>query len=213
MELWSDLIPPLLEKYAALHTQRLQAGALAAGMAEIMRRYDAMCFEMVEGIHTLFIEMIRNQGYVRKAFPKLELDIYREAHLGMIAALKEALTDEVATLMDFAFHLQRLIQQLRGYCWVLRKDIKQAMQAVPTLQKDRRFRQINLQAQQALVAIDLQLGKAKLLSEEIARGQFQKALGEIGAWETQATGMRDLLAEMPFSEEEKAILRGVMGKE
>ena len=211
MELWSDLIPPLLAKYASLHEARVQGAHADDLTGHVLRRYDALCFEMVEGLHTLFMEMIRNQGYVRKAYPRIELDIYRAAHLGMIAALKECLTDVVDTLQEFAFHLQMLVQQLRGYCAVLRQDIKQAMHAVPQLQKDRKFRQINLQAQQALVAIDLQLAKGKQLSEEIAKGQWAKAIGELGDWEASAAGMQELLTEMRFTEEEKVFLRGLMG--
>lgn len=211
MELWSDLIPPLLEKYAMLHRMRLQENWSDSTAWDIMRRYDAICFEMVEGIHTLFIEMIRNQGYVRKAFPKMDFEIYREAHLGMIAALKESLAESVQTWAAFAFHLQHLIQQLRGYCVVLRQDIKGAIHALPLLQKDRKFRQINLQAQHALVAIDLHIAKAKQLSEDIAAGQFEKAMGDFATWETDKHAIDALMAEMRFSEEEKLILRGVMG--
>ncbi len=211
MELWSDLIPPLLEKYAALHQARVEGQYAEEITRQVLRRYDALCFEMVEGLHTLFMEMIRNLGYVRKQYPKIELDIYRAAHVGMIEALKECLQDEVDSLNQLAFQLQGLVQQLRGYCAVLRKDIKRALHAVPALQKDRKFRQINLQAQQALLAIDLQLAKGKQLSEEIAKGQLEKALGDLDAWETSADGMRDLLAEMHFSAEEKLLLSGLLG--
>lgn len=210
MELWSDLLPPLLEKYGALHRERLAALVPDDLASETLRRYDALCLEMVEGLHTLFMEMIYNQSYVRKQFPRAEYDIYREAHIGMVEALRECLAEEVATFMEFAYRLQGVVQQLRGYCVVLRQDIKRALLARPGLQKDRKFRQINLQAQRTLEAIDLHLARAKHFSESIAAGQLEQALEVVGKWEADPAGMQSWMEGLHFTEEERRILREVM---
>lgn len=199
--MWADLIPLLLDKYQVLRKASRTGQSADQRLQNILYRYDALCFEMVEGIHTLFMEMIINQAYVRKAYPWMELELYRSVHLSMIATLEECLAEEIEQLPDFYFHLQKVIQNLRGYCVLLRQDIKQGLYSQPKLGKDRKFRQINLQAGQALDSIDRILQKCLQTGREIDQGLLDLAVLVPNEQEMQA-----LIKSGKFNDAEKAIL-------
>lgn len=199
--MWLDLIPPLVEKFNLL---RFEVPSYIKGgpqQVELLNAYESLSFEMVEGIQTLFLEMIRNQAYVRKQDRFMELEIYREAHLSMIASVEECLDESVASLPDLYFHLQNVIKGLRGYCVLLRQDIKRSMRANAHLEHDRRFRQINLQASQALESIDRLMQKCNEVARQMSANNLDIRKMELNIREAEA-----LLQEAHYSEEEKALL-------
>lgn len=199
--MWSDLIPILLEKYSLLREDINTSANQVLGLDGILRRYDALCFEMVEGIHTLFMEMIRNQAYIRKVYPWMELELYRSVHLSMIATLEECLAPEVDQLPEFYFQLQKVIQSLRGYCVLLRQDIRRGLHQMPKLQNNRKFRQINLQAGQALEAIDRILKKCLDTGRQITLGKLDPA-----DFAPNEEEVKLLIRSGNFSDSEKSIL-------
>ena len=199
--MWPDLIPLLLEKYQVLRLAYRLEPSSEPELQNILTRYDALSFEMVEGIHTLFMEMILNQAYIRKTYPWMELELYRSVHLSMIATLEECLAPEIDKLPDFYFHLQKVIQSLRGYCVLLRQDIKQGLWSSPQLGKNRKFRQINLQAGQALDSIDRILQKCLETGRDIDNGLLDTAVLVPNEKEVAA-----LIKTGKFNDAEKAVL-------
>ncbi|MEM7037866.1 MAG: hypothetical protein AAF570_12860, partial [Bacteroidota bacterium] len=154
--MWSEQIQQLSEQHQRLCEVgwgRLELENAGDAERKLLETYAELTKEMVEGIQALLLPMIDNQVYVRKSWPKMNTDMYRDLHVGLMESVDAANSPDLAHLPDFYVHTLEIIGKLSGYCSILKQDVVQAVRRKPNLQKDRRIRQINLQLQRTHTGI------------------------------------------------------------
>lgn len=199
--MWQDHIPVLYTRFGAL--QQARPPASDPTLELVMQRYESHCREMIDGIQTLLLNLIEGQGYLRKQFRQLEQQLYIEMHQQIMADVEAAGDEGIDTLPRFYYELQRIIDQLNGYCMLLRQDIRLAMARVPALQRDRRVRQLNLILRQTIEAIARLRTQSTALTRILGTGVDLPSWTGIDLAPQGFQGLQSLIDMAGFSEAEK----------
>lgn len=177
--MWQDLIPVLFDRFNILRQSRAVHPAVL--VEEALCSYESFCLEMLDGIRTLLLSMIENQAYVRKKYPNMALRMYLEIHVDIMQHVAYCGSAAIQDMPTFYYELLRLVELLRGYCVVLKQDVLEAYARYPKLQKDRRFRQINLLARQTIDAIRRLKAKTVVTSKSLSADTASQALQAVSA--------------------------------
>jgi hypothetical protein len=199
--MWQDHIPVLYERFALLQQARPQEADPTLEL--VFSRYESHCREMIDGIQTLLLNLIEGQGYLRKKFKQLEQQIYIEMHQQIMADVEAASDPVIDSLPRFYYELQRIIDQLNGYCMLLRQDIRLACSRQPALQRDRRVRQLNLILRQTIEAIARLRAQSTALTRLLGSGINLPSWTGIDLAPHGVQGLSDLIDTAGFSETEK----------
>lgn len=167
---------------------------------------------MIDGIQTLLLNLIEGQGYLRKKFKQLEQQIYLDMHQQIMADVEAAGDEAIDSLPRFYYELQRIIDQLNGYCMLLRQDIRLACSRVPALQRDRRIRQLNLILRQTIEAIGRLRAQSTALTRILGTGVDLPSWTGIDLAPQGFQGLQDLIDHAGFSEAEKRRLMQTLGE-
>lgn len=207
--MWAEILPKVKHKFQALR-ERGWGGFVDADQQhfeKLSELYELITWEMVEGMSTLFLQVIQNQNYIAKNIPGIETHIYQQAHGSIYGKLEECLEEEVATIPQFYMHIREAIDQLHGYCKLLKQDIRARYQRYKHLEHDRKFRQINLTLREMMDGFERLDDRNALLLKVVGEGQTESSLALIGAG---GPYLDDVLGEDLFSEEEMALLKKML---
>lgn len=208
--MWQDHIPVLYARFGALQQARIPAPDPTLEL--VYQRYESHCREMIDGIQTLLLNLIEGQGYLRKKFRALEQQIYLDMHQQIMADVEAAGDEAIDSLPRFYYELQRIIDQLNGYCMLLRQDIRLACSRVPALQRDRRIRQLNLILRQTIEAIGRLRAQSTALTRILGTGVDLPSWTGIDLAPQGFQGLQDLIDHAGFSEAEKRRLMQTLGE-
>ena len=208
--MWQDHIPVLYTRFGALQQARIPAPDPTLEL--VYQRYESHCREMIDGIQTLLLNLIEGQGYLRKKFKQLEQQIYLDMHQQIMADVEAAGDEAIDSLPRFYYELQRIIDQLNGYCMLLRQDIRLACSRVPALQRDRRIRQLNLILRQTIEAIGRLRAQSTALTRILGTGVDLPSWTGIDLAPQGFQGLQDLIDHAGFSEAEKRRLMQTLGE-
>jgi hypothetical protein len=207
--MWQDHIPVLYTRFGAL--QQARPLAHDPTLELVYQRYESHCREMIDGIQTLLLNLIEGQGYLRKKFKQLEQQIYIDMHQQIMADVEAAGDESIDSLPRFYYELQRIIDQLNGYCMLLRQDIRLACARVPALQRDRRVRQLNLILRQTIEAIGRLRAQSTALTRILGTGIDLPSWTGIDLAPQGFQGLQELIDTAGFSEAEKQRLLQTLG--
>lgn len=210
--MWSSLLYQVRDKFNDLRVQGWDSivPAEQPQRKQVIELYDRLTWEMVEGLSSLFLNMIANQNYVAKRLPSMDTRIYQQAHVTMMERVEECISEDIETLLQFYVSLRGLVDQFHGYCRLLKQDISYNYHRYPYLQKDRKFRQINLTLKENLTGFARFRDHCDDLLQKIGMEDAENLLTKI---EGQEEDLLDLLEESGFSEEEQALLKKMVEEE
>lgn len=207
--MWQDHIPVLYARFGAL--QQARPPEADPTLELVFQRYESHCREMIDGIQTLLLNLIEGQGYLRKRFKQLEQQIYIDMHVQIMADVEAAGDEAIDSLPRFYYELQRIIDQLNGYCMLLRQDIRLACNRMPALQHDRRIRQLNIILRQTIEAITRMRAQSTALTRILGTGVDLPSWTGIDLAPQGFQGLQDLIDTAGFSEAEKRRLLHTLG--
>lgn len=207
--MWSDVLPKVKEKFRSLREQGWEGfvDADPKHFQTLSALYEQLTWEMVEGLSALFLQLVQNQNYIAKHLPAIDTRIYQQAHGSIIERMEESLTEEVATIPQFYMHIREAIDQLHGYCKLLKQDIRAHYLRYKYLQHDRKFRQINLTLRETLDGFDRLDRRNELLLKVIGEGQTESSLAKL---DPEQQDLQELMNEGLFTPEEQELLRKLL---
>ena len=123
--MWSEILPKVKEKFRTLREQGWEdfVDADPKHLETVVQLYERITWEMVEGLNSLFLQLVQNQNYIGKHLPAIDTRIYQQAHGTIVEKASESLAEEVTTIPQFYLHVREAIDQLHGYCKLLKQDI------------------------------------------------------------------------------------------
>jgi len=206
---WAESIDHLRQKFRALRDGGWEGYVYEDEhqFREVVDLYENLTWEMVEGLGSLLLQMIENQHYVSRKVPTLDQKMYREAHASMMGLIEEAVSDEVTTIPQFYSLVHEVVQQLSGYTQLLKQDLQRNYMRFLHPHPDRRYRQINITMRDFIGAFKRIQEKNTALARLLGGETTQQSLEKL---ESEKEGLKDLIDEEMFSEEEKELLRKLM---
>ncbi len=213
--MWEEVIESVKEKFGQLRGQSWNAfvDEDAAHQQKIIHLYETLTWEMVEGITSLFLEMVQNLNYLSKRIYMENPRAYEDMHVIIIDKLQESTHEDITTVPQFYHHIKGAVDSFKTYCRFIKQDISMHYSRRRYQKMDRKIRQLNLVLKELLEGFERLNRHCDLLHHVVGDEQVAESLQDIIG---NPEELRELLDQSSFSEEEKAFLAKVIedkGKE
>lgn len=218
--MWSDVIDKVKEKFKQLRGQswdvfitdapeHLKEQGLGSEHLDpqhrenIIRLYESLTWEMVEGITSLFLETVSNLNYISKRIYLDDPRVYEEMHVLIIDKLDDSTHQDITTIPQFYLHIKSAVDSFGTYLRFIKQDISMYYSRRRTGRMDRKIRQFNLVLKDLLEGFERLKKQCDLLHHAVGDQQVEASLKDILS---DANELKELLDMSSFSEEEKAFL-------
>jgi hypothetical protein len=207
--MWDEVIESVKEKFGQLRGQSWDAfvDEDADHQIRIIHLYETLTWEMVEGIGTLFLEMVQNLNYISKRNHLEDPRVYESMHVMIIDKLKESTHEDITTIPQFYLHIKSAVDSFGTYCKFIKQDISMYYHRRGYKRMDRKIRQLNLVLKELLEGFSRLNKQCDLLHHAVGDQQVKESLEDILG---NPNELKDLLDQSSFSEEEKAFLTKVI---
>lgn len=207
--MWDEVIDSVKEKFGQLRGQSWSAfvDEDAHHQDRIIHLYETLTWEMVEGITSLFLEMVQNLNYLSKRIHLENPRVYEDMHVIIIDKLQESTHEDITTIPQFYLHIKGAVDSFKTYCRFIKQDISMFYSRRRYKRMDRKIRQLNLVLKELLEGFERLNKQCDLLHHAVGDQQVAESLQDIL---TNPDELRDLLDQSSFSEEEKAFLAKVI---
>ncbi len=207
--MWSEVIDSVKEKFGQLRGQGWNAFVDddTHYQNKIIHLYETLTWEMVEGITSLFLEMVQNLNYLSKRIYMENPRIYEDMHVIIIDKLEESTHKDITTIPQFYHHIKGAVDSFKTYCRFIKQDISMHFARYRNARIDRKIRQLNLVLKELLEGFERLDRHCDLLHHAVGDEQITKSLQNIIM---NPEELWELLGQSSFSEEEKTFLAKVI---
>jgi|GEM_PF-6287445 len=207
--MWSEVIDQVRDKFHQLRNQGWDAfiDEDASHQEKIIQLYETLTWEMVEGVTSLFLEMVQNLNYARKKIHISQPRTYEDIHVSIITKLEESIQPEITTIPQFYLPVKSAIDDLHAYCRFLSYDIQSSYRSSKSLRMDRKTRQMYLVTKELIDGFRRVNQQAQILLHAVGDDQVEISLQQAIS---DPEGLQKILDETTFSESEKAFLTKVI---
>ena len=144
--MWSEVIDKVKDKFASLRGKSWDAfvDEDTAHQEKIIHLYETLTWEMVEGITSLFLEMVSNLNYISKRIYLENPRVYEDMHVLIIEKLEESTHPDIKTIPQFYLHIKSAVDSFGTYLKFIKQDISMYYSRQRYKRMDRKIRQLNL---------------------------------------------------------------------
>ena len=207
--MWSEVIDKVKDKFASLRGKSWDAfvDEDTAHQEKIIHLYETLTWEMVEGITSLFLEMVSNLNYISKRIYLENPRVYEDMHVLIIEKLEESTHPDIKTIPQFYLHIKSAVDSFGTYLKFIKQDISMYYSRQRYKRMDRKIRQLNLVLKELLQGFERLKKQCNLLHHAVGDQQVEESLQDIL---TDTDELKDLLDQSSFSKEEIEFLTKVI---
>ena len=207
--MWSEVIDKVKDKFVSLRGKSWDAfvDEDTAHQEKIIHLYETLTWEMVEGITSLFLEMVSNLNYISKRIYLENPRIYEDMHVLIIDKLEESTHPDITTIPQFYLHIKSAVDSFGTYLKFIKQDISMYYARQRYKRMDRKIRQLNLVLKELLEGFERLKKQSNLLHHAVGDQQVEESLQDIL---TDTDELKDLLDQSSFSKEEIEFLTKVI---
>ena len=207
--MWSEVIDKVKDKFASLRGKSWDAfvDEDTAHQEKIIHLYETLTWEMVEGITSLFLEMVSNLNYISKRIYLENPRVYEDMHVLIIEKLEESTHPDIKTIPQFYLHIKSAVDSFGTYLKFIKQDISMYYSRQRYKRMDRKIRQLNLVLKELLEGFERLKKQCNLLHHAVGDQQVEESLQDIL---TDTDELKDLLDQSSFSKEEIEFLTKVI---